>query len=101
MIKIVKNLPPSGIMTVDQLRMSTIPTLIAAYRSANSNAYNILTKLGKNTSKSGFVPLNGYNEPKYIAENAYEAIETASKNRTVFLFETMEEMLKAMVNKEF
>lgn len=102
MRQIVKVLPETGIITVDQLRgNSCLGPLIAAYRSHSSNAYCVLTNLSKSGYKAGFIPLNGCNAPRYLADDPYTAIEKASANRKVFLFKSMEEMLKAMVNQDF
>ena len=101
MKRIVKVLPPDAVITVNQLRSSDHAPVIAAYRSANSEAYCVLSQVSKDGYRAAFIPLNGAQKPRYFGENVYDAIEKASASRSVFLFSSMEEMLKAMVNKSF
>ena len=78
---------------------------IVAYRSLNSEGYCILSKLTKRADGEqvyGFITLNASNSsPRFEGRNWFEAIKTASASRTIYTFNNMEEMLKAMVNKTF
>jgi hypothetical protein len=82
---------------------------VVAYRSKNSENYCILAKLvnkkmygDKVQEVFGFVPLgSSSSEPRFVSDTWQGAIEVASQTRSVFMFETWQEMLQAMLNKRF
>lgn len=73
-----------------------------AYKSqSNRNSgYCVLTKLDE--IKYGFIPLNyPHRTPRYIGTSYKNAINKAAEKRDVRAFDTLEEMLEAIVNQNF
>ena len=74
--------------------------LIAYKCKSDSGAYAVLSKL--TNFQWGFIPLNNSNSnPRYIGKGWFSSIKEASKSRDLKVFDSMKEMLSAMINKEF
>lgn len=114
MKQIITKEPEAKVITLDKLKETSRGSVIAAYRCANSDAYCVLAEIShimtsNNTEISiygkmkafGFIPLNGAGAGRFVKYNIWECIELASQSRKVYLFNSMREMLKAMLDNSF
>lgn len=78
--------------------------LLFAYKSQNSTGYAVLIKVQDGFDiKYGFAPLNNSESNlRFTASTKLECIKAALKaNRDVFVFESQDELLKAMFKRYF
>lgn len=105
MQKVIINKP-----AVDVIKLSNLTGKeIIAYRSNNSDNYCLLAKLSTRDDMPnhigfayGFVPLSTSNaSPRYASQTWKESIRLAGATHDIMKFNSMNEMLTAMVNKTF
>jgi len=84
-------------INIDELRGDE---LIAYKCKSDKESYAVLCKIWH--GNYGFLALNNSDSnPRYVGQTWISAIKLAAKNRDLKVFYSMQEMLEAMVNKEF
>ena len=74
--------------------------LIAYKCKSDSNSYAILAKILH--GNWGFVPLNDSNSnPRYVAQSWHRAIENASKCRVLRVFDSMNDLISNIHERNF
>lgn len=92
---------------VQDIESHELDKLLFAYKSTGGKGYCILSKISTLTSSGfkniyAFFPLNSSDSyPRYVRDSLRQSVEGCAKDREVYAFNTMEELISAMYHKTF
>lgn len=101
MKKLVKEAPKPDVtpVTLEQLTDQEL-VAYACQSSGNMGNYAVLTKISP--CEWGFINLgNSNNQPAYKQPTRQQCIKLASSSRQLYMFDTMQEMIRCIYNKVF